>query len=358
VGGALQVALSFLLELKSFCEDQCFVLLSSQIKEQLQCEDFPNNFVFHMIDKSPAQLKHRRKVVSQLTRLENKINPDVVFSVFGPTYWTPKAPHIMGFAIPQLVYWDSIVVKQTTPFIYKLRLLYYKYWSKKCAQFYIVETDDVKKNILKPLNVTESVVFVVGNTCGSHFDNYKNQKIITDHSTFKLVTISANYVHKNLNMIKHVLPYLKKKELQVTFHLTLPEEEFQKHFSGLDEIINLGTVPVEECPNIYASMNALFLPTLSECFSASYPEAMKMGKPILTSDLSFAHCICGDAALYFDPLDPKSIAEIIEKLVLNKKLQEKLKQKGFERLREFTSAQERAKEYIRIIHSVSRNINF
>ena len=33
------------------------------------------------------------------------------------------------------------------------------------------------------------------------------------------------------------------------------------------------------------------------------------GKTILTSDLDFARDVCGEAAFYFDPLNPQSIVE-------------------------------------------------
>jgi glycosyltransferase involved in cell wall biosynthesis len=40
-------------------------------------------------------------------------------------------------------------------------------------------------------------------------------------------------------------------------------------------------------------------------------EAMLFGVPILTSDLDFAHAVCRDAALYFDPWDLNSIRDAI-----------------------------------------------
>ena len=74
--------------------------------------------------------------------------------------------------------------------------------------------------------------------------------------------------------------------------------------------INAGVVDQKDCRNLYQSCQALFLPTLIECFTVSYLEAMETCKPIVTSDLSFAHDICGDSAYYFDPLDVSSIANV------------------------------------------------
>jgi glycosyltransferase involved in cell wall biosynthesis len=41
---------------------------------------------------------------------------------------------------------------------------------------------------------------------------------------------------------------------------------------------------------------------------------MRYGRPIITSDLDFAREICGEAAEYFDPLDPESIFTAIARV--------------------------------------------
>jgi glycosyltransferase involved in cell wall biosynthesis len=90
----------------------------------------------------------------------------------------------------------------------------------------------------------------------------------------------------------------------------------------------------------------MFLPTLAECFSASYAEAMRMRKPILTTDLGFSRSICGDAALYFQPADPKAAADMVEKLLDATEIQQQLIAKGEEQLNTFDSAEARAKKIL------------
>ena len=65
------------------------------------------------------------------------------------------------------------------------------------------------------------------------------------------------------------------------------------------------------------SSSALFLPTLVESFGLIYLEAMKYGCPIITSDRDFSRWICGDLAMYFDPMDAISIANTIENFISN-----------------------------------------
>ena len=96
----------------------------------------------------------------------------------------------------------------------------------------------------------------------------------------------------------------------------------------------------------------MFLPTLLECFSASYVEAKKMEKPIITSDMGFAHTICENAAMYADPMDANDIADKIVKLVNSKKLQHKLIENGLNRLKTFGTAERRAKQYLDICETL------
>ena len=103
----------------------------------------------------------------------------------------------------------------------------------------------------------------------------------------------------------------------------------------------------------------MFLPTLLETFSASYPEAMKMKKPILTSYLDFALDICGDAALYFDPTSAEDIADKILMLSVDENLYQNLVSQGTERLKKFETPESRVKKYMEIFekHSVKNTLN-
>jgi glycosyltransferase involved in cell wall biosynthesis len=83
--------------------------------------------------------------------------------------------------------------------------------------------------------------------------------------------------------------------------ITLPVDVFKSIFNEkyYKYVYNLGPIPIPECASLYKECDAMFLPTLLECFSASYIEAMYMEKPIVTSDLDFAHTVCGNSALNF-----------------------------------------------------------
>jgi glycosyltransferase involved in cell wall biosynthesis len=70
-----------------------------------------------------------------------------------------------------------------------------------------------------------------------------------------------------------------------------------------------GHVSLDELVELYRSAAALVYPSLYEGFGIPCVEAMACGCPVAASAVASIPEVCGDAAVYFDPLDPASIAE-------------------------------------------------
>ena len=367
VGGGLQVALSFINELKMMETSHDYhVFLSQAMDKQLDKNSFPKNFHFYLIKKSPASLKTRKQIVTQLDTLEKQIQPDVIFSVFGPSYWKPKTKHLTGFADgwvynPDSIAYDRLPLSKRI----KMRLhgKYKSYYLKKDADFFVMETEDAKQKLSQVVGIKKENIYVVGNTYSTVFNekqyvNVTNEKCIDlppkEDAEFRLMYIAHHHVNKNLTIINDLLPLLS--EHNIKFVLTLYETSFKNLFpTPTDKIINLGPISQKSCPSVYKQCDALFAPTLLETFSAAYPEAMKMEKPILTSNYSFARDVCRDAALYFDPLDPEDIAEKIIQLVRDKVFYQELIDKGKKRVKEFETARTRAEKYIAICEKIVKS---
>jgi len=361
-GGTQQTPLSFINELPLIqSEHEYHVLLSDSLNKQIDRKVFPKNFSFYLIKESPASLKSRKKIVSQLNKIENIVKPDVVFTLFSPAYWRPKAIHVIGFALGWITNPDSIafdVLDFKQKIIRRLDSIYKSYFIKRDADYYIVETDDVKEKLFRVLEISKDNIIVVGNTYSSYFDEvpYRSFQLPKkDANEFRFVTIAHNYPHKNIKCIKQVLPYLRGQNINYKFFITISDESYSDLFAGDEDfVINLGPVAPWHCPSIYDQADAVFLPTLLESFTASYPEAMKMQKPIITSDLSFAHSICQDSALYFDSNNSQDIANKIIQISLDSDLRNRLILNGLRRLNTFETAQSRARKWIEICEGVCR----
>ena len=117
-----------------------------------------------------------------------------------------------------------------------------------------------------------------------------------------------------------------------------------------DQYINyLGKVDINQVPLLYKQMNLLFMPTLLETFSTTYLEAMISEIPIVTSKMSFAQDVCGDSALYCEPLSATDYAKKISLLTSDNELRNSLIQKGKINLLRFGTSMDRTKKYLEIL---------
>jgi glycosyltransferase involved in cell wall biosynthesis len=65
-------------------------------------------------------------------------------------------------------------------------------------------------------------------------------------------------------------------------------------------------------------------------------EAMACGTPVIASNLTAIPEVISDGGLLIDPRNPDEITQAIEKVLNDNNLKEKLRQKGFERARQFS----------------------
>lgn len=358
-GGAEQVAHSFITECISYPEHEYTVLLRDNISSQLEMADFPGNFTFINVPERPGKsIVQVWKSNRWFDKLAKQIKPDAVISTGGHGFWKPDIPVVGGFNIPHFVYpespyFDCISSKKKVYWWLKKRFDLFFY---RRLNAIVVQTEDVKKRLKKLMPGVP--IYSVSNTINGEFQKKNSMESGLPPKTegeFRFLTLSANYPHKNLDIIHDVIRELKQRgRSEIQFVVTLPEEMYNFFVQkDTDErIINRGPVPISQCPALYRDCDAMFLPTLLECFSASYAEAMKMECPILTSDLGFAHTVCKGAALYFDPLDSSDIADHIERMVDNEDIRKTLVEEGKKEFKNLKTPAERAKAFLQIAESL------
>lgn len=349
-GGSLQGVVSIISELVKYRAHEYHIVLSKEVKSQLQSIEFPENM--HLYDLPNKTSNHTLNLFLNrhwFSRLEKTILPDCVLCTSGPMYWKSKAPCLMGFNLPHHIYPESPYFEKIS-FMAKvrwfLRRVGHRYFFRKEGDAFFVQTDDVNTRFQKYIDRKE--VYTIPNTYSVSYrniENYPEKLPPRQEGEIRCLTISAYYPHKNLGIISKVVDALEKMGRDnIRFVVTLPQERYDELFSAQykDRILNVGFVPSKEGPSLYKECDIMFLPTLLECFSASYAEAMVMGKPIITSDMGFAHCVCKDAAIYFNPVDAQDIADKLAKLIDDKDLQASLIQKGKAQLSQFGSSDDRA----------------
>lgn len=353
-GGGIQVALSFLRDLKSMNLNHEFhVIQSLKFTENIKGEQYPDNFKFYNLALDDEKSIFRR--VKSVKNYENLINADCIFTVFGPSYHKSKIPKVVGFAIPHLIYPDSPFISKISSFE-KIKLFFLnaikRFEFNKNSNALIFESDYARNYYCLKNRITFST-YCVNNTLNEIFlkkNSWKDIQIC-NLAPFNILCLSANYVHKNLAIIPEIIDILKDKYNFTGFKFNISLSKTDLNFNEkYDENINyLNKIDIYNLPKLYEQMQLLFMPTLLEVFSTTYLEAMFMKVPILASDMPFARDICKSACLYSSPTVAKDYAEKIYELYSNISLRESLIERGSIRIKDFGSSMDRTNQYLKIL---------
>ena len=112
--------------------------------------------------------------------------------------------------------------------------------------------------------------------------------------------------HKNHARLLEAFASLRRKRPRLRLVLTGGGHERTPRPEGVEV---RGLVSAEELVSLYQRAAALVFPSLYEGFGAPPLEAMACGCVVAAADIPPLREVCGDAAAYFDPLSPDSIAD-------------------------------------------------
>jgi glycosyltransferase involved in cell wall biosynthesis len=113
---------------------------------------------------------------------------------------------------------------------------------------------------------------------------------------------------------------------------------------------DLGHVPDEHLPGLYAGARAFVLPSLHEGFGLTCLEAMACGVPVVAARAGALPETCGEAARYADPHDAGAIADAVEAAIGD----EALRHAGPAHARQFTWDRT-ARELHALLHSARQS---
>lgn len=354
-GGGLQVAQSIVDQLPRFSEHRFIVVLSTFINDK-DITRGENMVVYkYNIPHSVKTILFGRDPFLDGLVLNNPV--DAVLTVFGPSLWIPKCKHLCGFARAQLVLTGS-------PYYQRLTLkekITYKLWTwlfKNSSDSFFTENAYISE-MLPKLFGGSTKVYTVSNYYNQVFDHPEEWRQTNYLLPFKGTTclsVSSHYLHKNFEILIKASRYLREKypDFKCRFVLTFDSDEMPVPEDVRDTFLFIGKVDVSECPYLYEQSDIMFMPTLMECFTATYPEAMRMEVPIVTTDLDFAHSLCGSAACYFSAVDASAAAEAIYKVATNKAYASFLVNNGKEQLKKFGNYEQRAEKLIGILEEISK----
>jgi len=293
-----------------------------------------------------------------LPRLIKSLRIDVIFNLADIPIPISGVRQVFLFDWPYAVYpessvWKSMDLKSFV--VRKVKLKFFSYYLKYITVM-IAQTETIKNRLIRLYGARD--IIVVPNAVTLEHSNTENYFNFSMPKGKLLLCLSHYYPHKNFEIFIPLAKAIKRLALDYKIIVTIEASHHQKakeflkqvkHFGLSDIIYNVGVVEMGDVPSLFQQCDALLMPTLLETYCLPYVEAMQNRRLIITSDMDFSRDVCGDAGIYFDPLDHRSILESIESIFSNGPLRELKLTKGEMRLRALNSWPTVVNKYINIL---------
>ena len=238
----------------------------------------------------------------------------------------------------------------------------------KKSKYLFTDSYKVKSDVIILMQLHPKKINVIYPGIESHFKKMSdNETKIKVREKFGLPNSIILYLgntrpYKNLPRLINAFKIVKKNDFK-NYKLVIAGGE-KRNLSFLKQIVKrldierdiifIGDLTDEEVVALMNVADIFVFPSLEEGFGLPPLEAMACGTPVVTSNLSSLPEVVGDAAMLVDPKNIKEIASAIKQVLTDRKLREKLIDKGLERVKRF-SWERTARETLKIYQQAYRD---
>lgn len=327
-GGAIQNAANFISNAYADGGHEYFFIVSEAVYEVIiawNCVDERVLVVGHPLYNSDTR--------SSVAKLEIEFQPDIVYTMAGPSYIKFKSFHVLGISDGYITHADLDVFFYGRSFLEGVKHLFKTILkgllSRREGNGYIFQTETSRQGYCSRYFLKAKKTRVVPNALGRSFgsSNLRLQKhsAAADRKCYILCP-SSDYSHKDLYIIKRIAKLVSEditeaKGVELIFYVTVARNSpFAALIneinaaSPLVQVVNKGPYLYSDASEVYADCDVVFMPSVLETFSTSYLEALAAGKALVVADKAFSREICGNAAVYFTPKNAKSALKCILKV--------------------------------------------
>ncbi|MGE3181454.1 MAG: glycosyltransferase [Phycisphaerae bacterium] len=320
-------------------QHEYLVTIPPHLGYEARVEKLPHGRALVCAAKNRMQRRNFDRVT--LRHALQEFRPDVLFALSGQGMTAPGCPQALFPQDPHLFYPVKHYARDTLQ--NKIVKQYHQFKLGKHlrdTQLIFCQSPVVEERIRRKFGYNGAARIIYSAPSTEILTRRSDEGVPPEYKPYaektKLVYVSAYYGHKNVDAIADAFELFPDALGNVVAFVTVAPQQHVRAgrfiqrlespaFAG--RVINLGQVPHERIGDYYAAADGLLMPTLLETFGLPYVEAMSFGLPILTSNLDFAHAVCGDAAIYFDPWSPASLRDAIVRFrddgMLRKELAEK-----------------------------------
>lgn len=313
VGGAVQNAANFIVLARADKLNVFVFIVSLPIYELLA--------LWGEVDETVIVIDHplfSRNVRQAVAGIEAEFDPDVVYTMAGPSYLRFSSRHVLGIS-------DGYITHASLDSFFYARFLLqgFKHFFKSKLKgfsarfegdFFIFQTEASRQGFCNRYFADVQKTQVVPNAIGKSFaDRSGEQEVsaISAKDNMVILCPSADYPHKDLMIIERIANVVARNPqayvgVSLKFVVTVGKDsEFCKRIPYINSVsrrvsvVNNGPYSYSAASCLYQSCDIVFMPSILETFSTSYLEALASRKLLLVADKQFSREICGGAAIYF-----------------------------------------------------------
>lgn len=331
------------------CQNQYIIFLRKKNWEEFKPEN--ENFKKVLVDLPWYSIKEQILMPKKI--LEQKIDL-MHFPHFNVPILYPKKFIV---TIHDLILLKFPTKRATTlgPLLYKIKYLGYKTTISRAvrrAKIVITVSNYTKSELVNYFRINPDKVVVTYEACdGIESGQLKlpENDFLESHGIKKpyLLYVGNAYPHKNLEGLLCVFHELINKKNFKGFQLVLVgrNDYFYQRLKreaeklGLfknNSLVFFGFASQSNLAYLYRSASLYICPSFIEGFGLPPLEAMRYRLPVVASNSSSLPEILGDAALFFDPKNKKSMILAITRVLSDRHLRQYLIRKGLDRVKKFS----------------------
>ena len=274
------------------------------------------------------------------------------YDIFHPTYYDPYFLNHIGRKPFVLTIHDMIHELFPQEFPIGDRIALWKRNLAEKAASIIAVSNNTKMDVRRIYHIDEERIHVIYHGSSLIDKTYSRASDNQNKKRFVLF-VGRRTGYKNfIQFVKAVAPILwSEDDLNVVCA--------GGGFFGPDEIHCFETLQVKQrisqcdvdddtLAHLYKNASAFVFPSLYEGFGIPILESFRCGCPVICSNAGSLPEVAGDAAAYFDPNDLRSIEDAIKTVIRDEELRQKLRTKGFHRVKSFSW--KRASEMTRTVY--------
>lgn len=274
-------------------------------------------------------------------RAAAEFKPDVIHYTNNMVSFHGKIPMVVSiydmlpFVMPEsFVYWHAVYQRA-----------YFRHAVKK-AERIITISKNSKEDICRILKADENKIHVIPLATDLSMDKYSDGEAGKKWNLTSPYILYAGAIHPRKNVARLIRVFERLINIKKIPHVLVIAGSFRwksnevkeaaERNSIQDKVIFTGQVSDEELAALYRNCKVFVYPSLYEGFGLPVLEAMAMGAPVITSNVSSLPEVAGDAAILINPNNDGEIFDAIWKILDDKELTAEMRQKALNRAEKFS----------------------